>query len=266
MSPVRCPSECSMFFILSKTLNYLTMPLVIVCGFFVGSWIIRNKKWKYRLFVAGIVLLLLLSNDFISNELAMAWELPATPIERVTKTYQLGIILTGVTKGNMTPADRVYFQRGADRVTHALQLYKLGRIKKILISGGSGMLLERSRQEADEISDALQLMGVPATDLLIENQSRNTHESAEAVKRMLEGPYAPEDCLLITSGYHMRRSQACFRKSGWPTDTYTTDFLHHERKFTLDVLLIPKVESILIWTTVVREWVGMIAYQLMGYI
>lgn len=255
-----------MFFILSKTLNYLTMPLVIICILFLLSWLLKSQKWKKSLLKIGIILLLVLSNDFISNEVVLLWELPATPINEIKKSYELGIVLTGVTKGNMIPEDRVYFQRGADRVTHALQLYRMGIIKKILVTGGSGTLLERSRQEADEIADALELMGIPKEYILIENQSRNTHESAIAVKKMLQDSLAPNQCILITSAFHMRRSRACFNKVGWAMDTFTTDFLHHERKFTPDILFVPHVESLVNWNIMIREWVGMIAYKISGYI
>lgn len=255
-----------MFFILSKTLNYLTMPLVIICVLFLLSWILKSKKYKGFLFKIGLGLLLLFSNDFITNEVIRLWELPATPFQEIKKEYAIGILLTGVTKGNMMPNDRVYFQRGADRVTHTLQLYRLGIIKKILISGGSGSLTERQAQEADEIAAALSLMGVPNHDLIIENESRNTHESAVAVKKMLKDSISSTECLLITSAFHMRRSRACFAKVDWPCDTFTTDFLIHERKFTPDVLFIPRVESLLIWHIMVREWIGMVAYKLNGYI
>jgi len=255
-----------MFFVLSKTLNYLTMPLVIICVGFILSWILKNKKWKSRLFTFSLVLLLIFSNDFITNEVVRLWELPATPFKEINKTYSIGILLTGVTKGNMSPDDRVYFQRGADRVTHTLQLYRMGIVKTILVSGGSGSLLERSRQEADEIAEALQLMGVYKEDIIIENESRNTHESALAVKTLLQDSVSASECILITSAFHMRRSRACFKKVSWVSDTFTTDFLHHERKFTPDVLFIPKIDSLLIWNIMIREWVGMIAYKLSGYI
>ncbi len=255
-----------MFFILSKTLSYLTMPLVIICILFLLSWVLRNAQWRSRLFKIGFILLFLMSNDFLANEAILLWELPATPLNEIKKEYAVGIVLTGVTKGNMTPDDRVYFQRGADRVIHALQLYKTGIIKKILISGGSGSLSERSRQEADEIADAFLIMGVQREDIIIENQSRNTHESAEAVKTMLLNSYSPQDCLMITSSFHMRRSRACFKKVGWQVDTFTTDFLSHERKFSLDVLFIPRVDALVNWNIMIREWMGMIAYKVAGYI
>lgn len=254
-----------MFFLLSKTLNYLTMPLVIICLLFLFSWVLKSKK-KALLFKIGFALLLLFSNDFITNEVIRLWELPATPFQEIKKKYAIGILLTGVTKGNMVPDDRVYFHRGADRVTHTLQLYRLGIIDKILISGGSGTLTERRAKEADEIADALKLMGVASEDLIIENESRNTHESAVAIKKILQDSISSSECILITSAFHMRRSRACFAKIDWPCDTFTTDFLIHERKFTPDVLVIPRLDSLQIWHIMIREWMGMVAYKLSGYI
>jgi uncharacterized SAM-binding protein YcdF (DUF218 family) len=251
-----------MFFFLSKTLGVLARPLVVIVLLLVASWAIKSKKWKRWLFITAM---LVGSNEFITNEVLRLWELPATPFAEMKKQYDVGILLTGVTRSNALPDDRVYFQRSADRVTHTLQLYRLGLIKKILISGGSGTLLHRSK-EADELVKVFLLMGVPPDDLLIENQSDNTYQSAVLVHQMLKGLYPPENCLLITSGYHMRRSRACFIKAGFPVDTFTVDFLSHERLFTPDVLFVPKIESLANWQTLAKEWVGMIAYKIAGYI
>jgi uncharacterized SAM-binding protein YcdF (DUF218 family) len=255
-----------MFFFLSKTLSYLTMPLVIIAILLLLAAFIKSSKWKSRSFKIALGLLLFFSNDFINNEVVRWWEVPATPFASIQKKYEYGILLTGVARGEMEPADRVYLGRGADRVTHTLQLYKLGIIKKILISGGNGKLKEVKRQEADVLSDILLLMGVQQADILIENQSRNTHESAMEVNRLYHDQIKPEDCILITSAYHMRRSKASFAKQGWNLDTFTTDFLSHPRKFTLDALLIPKEEALGNWHILVREWMGIIAYKTVGYI
>lgn len=254
-----------MFFILSKTVGYLAKPLVLIALLFILSWIIRNKKWKRRLLIAAIFSLFFCSNQFISNEVMKLWELPPTPYAEIKKQYEVGILLTGVTKSNFDPADRIYFHRSADRVTHTLQLYRLGIIKKILISGGSGTILERTK-EADDLSLVLQMMGVPVEDLIIENQSDNTYQSAIAVKKLIENKYSDNDCLLITSGYHMRRSRACFYKVGLHVDTFTVDFLSFKRIYTPDVLFVPSVESIFNWQVLLKEWAGMAAYKVAGYI
>ncbi len=255
-----------MFFALSKILNYLTTPLVIVSGLLIISLVLRNQNLKKKFFIYGLVLLLFSTNEFIANELISVWEIAATPFNKVSKHYKYGILLSGVTRSAMEPNDRVYFQRGADRVTHSLQLYKLGIIDKILVSGGSGQLIDSGHREADQIASVLALMGVNPNDIVTENKSRNTHESSLEVKSMLRKEVKPEDCLLITSAFHMRRSAACFAKVGWPVDTFSTDFLAHQRKFTLDVLLVPKIDGLAMWNTMIKEWVGCTAYWVAGYI
>ena len=255
-----------MFFFLSKTLNYLTLPLVIIVLCFLLYAILRKVKWRKWLFRIGLGLLLFLTNDFIANEVFKAWELPTVPFKKIHHPYEWGILLTGVTRSETTPSDRVHFSRGADRVTHTVQLYKLGYIKKIVVSGGSGRLIEIREREADLVASALMLMGVAEEDILKEGDSRNTHESALAVKKILEGKFSPYQCLLITSGYHMRRSLACYRKAGWPTDTFSVDIVSHKRQFTFNSLVVPSVDALTMWQTVIREWAGMIAYQLAGYI
>jgi uncharacterized SAM-binding protein YcdF (DUF218 family) len=255
-----------MFFILSKTLNYIAQPLVIICVFLLLSIFLKSIKWKKWYFRISIISLFFFSNDFICNEVVRWWEIPATPIASLQKKYEYGILLTGVAKSEMEPDDRVYIGRGADRVTHTVQLYKLGVIKKILISGGNGKLKAVKRQEADVLSDLIQMLGVPSTDILIENQSRNTHESAVEVNRLYGSQIDPEECILITSAFHMRRSQASFAKQGWDVDVFSTDFISHKRRFTPDSLFIPKEEALGVWQILIREWIGMIAYRFAGYI
>jgi uncharacterized SAM-binding protein YcdF (DUF218 family) len=255
-----------MFFFLSKTLSYFIKPLTAICLSFAGSLAVRNPKWKKKFFIAGLILILFFSNEFIANELMRAWEVRVTPFAEITRKYEYGILLCGVAKSEVGPRDRVYIGGAADRVTHTLQLYKLGIIKKILISGGSGRLIDIGEREAEELGSLLQLMGVPQADIVLENGSRNTHESAIEVRKILEPITTPQQCLLVTSANHMRRSVACFSKTGWPVEPFSTDFLSHDRKFTLDVLLLPKLEAIIIWQVLIKEWTGYCAYWAAGYL
>lgn len=239
--------------------------MVIVCSLLVISLIVKRAKWKKIFFWTSFSLLIFFSNDFIANEVMSAWEISPTPYASITTTYSLGIVLTGVTSTDRTPEDRVYFQHGADRVVHAVQLYKMGIIKKILITGGSGRLVTEGRREADDVFKVMMLMGVPAADMIVENQSRNTYESAVNVKRMLQDSIDSKN-LLITSAFHMRRSNACFKKAALPVDLFSTDFYTHPRYFTPDSLLIPQVDAITVWQKLFKEWAGMFAYKLAGYI
>lgn len=255
-----------MFFFLSKTINYLFMPMTIISLCLVMSLILRNQRWKKWLFRVGLGLLLFMSNDFISNEFMRLWEIPVTPYAQITKHYTYGILLSGATRPGVGPDDRVYIFSSADRINHSVQLYRLGIISKILISGGSGTLIESSGKEADELATLIRLMGVPDSAIVVENESRNTHESAVNVSKMLAGKVSPDDCLLITSAFHMRRSRACFRNENWACDTFSADLRSHYRKFSPDILIVPKIEALAAWQVLFKEWIGMTAYYLAGYI
>lgn len=255
-----------MFFFLSKTLGYLIKPTVIVFITFLGAWLTRNKKRKKFLLVAGFGLLLFFSNEFIANELMNVWEIPATPFSAIDRPYSYGILLCGSTREHQGPQDRVYIGSAADRINHTLQLYKTGKIKKIMISGGSGRLIDTGSREADELFSLLQLMGVPPEDMVVENRSRNTRESAVEVAALLQPLTRASDCLLITSASHMRRSLATFRRAGWECTPFSADFRGQGRKYQFDILFIPKVEAIVNWQILLKEWTGYLTYWMAGYI
>ncbi len=254
-----------MFFILSKVLNFLTNPLVIVLVFFIFSIFHKTPKRKKIFFWIAFSFLLFFSNDFIANEVMAAWEIDPVQYTKIKREYDWGIVLTGVTQNDKLPDDRVYFQHGADRVVHTVELYKKGIIRKVMISGGSGRLVTNARKEADELFNAMVLMGVPSYAMAIENESRNTHESAVKVKQLVKNEQG-SSYLLITSAFHMRRSAACFRKVGFEVDTFSCDFYTHPRYFTPDVFFIPRAEAIMIWQKLFKEWAGMVAYKVAGYI
>lgn len=255
-----------MFFFLSKTLNYLATPLSFVCACLLLSLFVRPPFWKKTLRVAGIVLLLFFSNEFIANEVMRAWEIDPVPYSAMRK-HKIGIVLTGALIPQLQPDDRVYFDKGADRVVHTVQLYKLGLIERIVVSGGSGRLIDIDEREADKFRDAMMLMGVPDSVIVVENKTRNTRESALEVRNMLRTlGYTSGDALLITSAFHMRRALACYRKVGLSPDPFTTDFYAHPRLWYFDMLFFPKTGALIIWDKLVREWVGMTAYWFMGYV
>lgn len=256
-----------MFFILSKTLNYLVQPLVVILLCVLLALFLRNPLWKKRMFAAAFILFLFFTNDFIANEAMRAWEPEAIAYQDIDKTYDLGILLAGVTRSGNEPNDRVYFQRGVERLTHTLQLYRLGKIRRILVAGGSGRLLDIGEREADDIKNALVMMGVPEADILVENNSRNTRESALEVQKILaEMNQNASGCILVTSAFHIPRSAACFGKVGLSMDTFPTDSYTHPRTFTPDVLFVPRTGALEVWQKLTREWTGFIAYKLAGYV
>jgi len=237
-----------------------------MCIWFLLAVSLKNKIWKRRFLILGICYLFFFSNRFITNEVFLWFEVPPVPMEEVSDTYEVGIILGGVTNLEKFPKDRVYFHKGADRITHAIQLYKMGKIKKILVSGGSSNLINTEFKEANNLFEFLILMGVNEKDIIIEDESRNTHENAIFTSQILLSKYPAQNHLVITSGFHLRRALLCFDKTDLKVDGFATDFYSHKRSFALDIILIPDPKSFSDWQIIIKEIFGMISYWMFGYI
>jgi uncharacterized SAM-binding protein YcdF (DUF218 family) len=254
-----------MFFILSKTLYVLFLPLFWIVTLLLFSLFSKNSQRKKRLFITGLALLLFFSNEFILNQALRIWEVPATEISKVGQ-YDVGIVLTGIASYGQEPRDRVYLDKGSDRVLHTLQLYRLGKIKRILITGGSGRLSGDTISEASELLQVFLLCGIPSSDLIVEGLSVNTRENALFSKKILEQNKINDKALLITSAFHMRRARLCFLKVGLNPDIFSTDFYSHKTVYTLAELIFPSEKALSRWTILFHEILGIIAYKAAGYI
>ena len=238
------------------------MPLTLIVAAFLLSVFI--KRYRKTFFWIGLGLLLFFSNQFISNLVMHGWEVSPVPIASLDH-YPVGIVLGGLTT-DKEPRDRVHITGSADRVLHAIQLYREGKIRKILVSGGSGHLLGDSLSEAALLWRVLRLSEIPKRDILIEDRARNTRENALFCADLLGGASSKKEYLLITSGYHMRRAEACFQKAGSSVQPYSTDLRSDEIKFTPDLLFIPSTAAMAQWEIVIKEMIGMLAYGVMGYL
>ncbi|MDX5420629.1 MAG: YdcF family protein, partial [Hymenobacteraceae bacterium] len=202
-----------MFFVLSKILQFFLMPFLWVLLLLLLAAFLKPQKWRRISLLAALAILLVLSNPFLANEAWRAWEVEARPVSEVEQ-YDAAVILTGVTSYREDIPDRVHTTRGSDRFLHPLQLYRLGKIDKLVISGGSGLVLGDAIPEAEQIEKILLMAGVAEEDIITEGNSRNTRENAVNTAALLEKHPDWEKVLLVTSAFHMRRSEACFRKAG----------------------------------------------------
>ena len=255
-----------MFFILSKTVNFLTTPLVIIVLLLIASVLVKKEALKRRLFWSGLGLLLLGSNAFIANEAMKLWEVSPVPFESVIKKYKVAVVLSGVVQGDTELKDRAFLGKGGDRLYHTLLLYNRGLIERVFITGGSGRLIDVGQIEAKEMAEVLEEMGIPADRIEYETNARNTHENAVETAKFLKKDYRPQECLLITSSYHMRRARASFEKEGFAMDVFSVDIYTHRRRFYPNLFIVPSLGALQKWHVIAKEAVGYAAYWVMGYI
>ncbi|GAB4124796.1 MAG: hypothetical protein OHK0045_02500 [Raineya sp.] len=238
------------------------MPLTWILACLLLSVFLKKASKKKRFFRIGLGLLLFFTNPFFINEGLLAWEIPPTKINALAK-YDVGIILTGISNAQKEPKDRLYLNKGGDRLIHTLQLYKMGKIKKILISGGH--FFENDIHEGKEIKNILVLAGVAESDIILEDKSLNTRENALFSAQILKEKFPAQSYLLITSAFHLRRAKACFERVGIRVETFSVDFYSQNRSWLPSHWLAPNEKSLYYWYVLIHEIVGYAVYKALGY-
>jgi uncharacterized SAM-binding protein YcdF (DUF218 family) len=255
----------SFFFILSKLLYFFTTPTTWIFGFMLLAFFTKNTKKQRRRYLTAIILFFFFSNGFIFDEFSRSWEKPATHPNDLEKEYDVAVVLGGYSF-YMLGSDQLNFFDASDRILQTARLKKAGIVKKLLLSGGTGKLTDREIREADHVKDYLVDIGFKERDILVERESNNTYENALYSKQIIDSLFPNKSIMLVTSSYHMRRSEACFKKLGMDVQPYVVDGVSGPRKYYLDHLFVPNAEYLRHWNGLIHEIVGFVVYWVLGYV
>ena len=251
-----------MFFILSKLLNFLISPFYWLLFFIAMSLFGKNAIRKKRFAIISICWLVFFTNPFIIHKLTLAWQQPRKVLAQ-NENYSSGIVLAGFISFNYKD-NQGYYGQAADRFIQALSLYKLGHIKKIVITGGSGSIWRQQYKEADFVKEQFLEQGIPAQDIIAENQSKNTFENAVNTKKILDSLQLPQPYLLITSALHMKRSLQVFTHAGIKCVAYPAHFMAIDNPPTVASVLMPSAGAFTGWDLLLKEVVGLMVYKITG--
>lgn len=255
-----------MFFFFSKFLYFIILPINWVLGLMLYSLFSKKRKRKKNALVLAIVLTVFFTNRMIVNQFFKVWETQTITADEIDTPYDVGILLGGYSNFHIRPKhDRHNFSHRGNRFFNAYELYRQGKIKKILLTGGSGAFLNQEDSEAVMAVDFFKRVGVPETDIIMEPDSKNTWENAVFTKKILDEKYPDASCLLITSAWHMPRSMGCFEKAGVEFTPYSVDFISEAERWAPNYVIIPDRNGFYFWEVLIKEWVGCLAYKLKGY-
>lgn len=150
----------------------------------------------------------------------------------------------------------------AGRITTTLALARRYPEARVLVSGGIAAIIPRGFAEADLTRSILVEDGLDERRIMIEPRSRNTYENAVFSKELAR-PKEGQTWLLVTSAFHMPRAVGCFRRAGWDVIPFPTDY-HLARRAGVDLLSLDMVGQLQLVTLAVHEWIGLVAYRLLG--
>lgn len=100
----------------------------------------------------------------------------------------------------------------ADRLDRALDLYREGRVRRVLVSGALG---REGHQEADVMADYLIARGVPAAAVLRDPEGWTTYHTALHTADLLER-HGWTRAIAVSSYYHQSRCRLAFERAGVP--------------------------------------------------
>lgn len=225
--------------------------ILIICLF------IKNK-FKTQTTILTIIILYFFTNGLITNRLISKWEIGGVIIDDLEK-YHCGILLSGVFKYDKK-LNRLVAIYDADRIWQTIQLYKNGKIEKILLTG----LPERIEKDNQfkNLKEMLISMGIYRNDIIEEVKSNNTCENAiECRKILMNKSYLNKKHLLITSSMHMKRALSCFEKQNILVVPFSSDQVNASANGFNFSWLIPNYENLILWDKLIHEFFGFFYYK-----
>jgi uncharacterized SAM-binding protein YcdF (DUF218 family) len=254
-----------MFFILSKTVTLLMLPsnlLFLLCVVGAVLMATRFKRAGKRLAIASLVLLAVAGFSPIGGVLAHTLESRFPPWD-ATRGPPDGIVVLGGTISPKLSRDYGEPVVGSDagRVIAIAKLARAFPDARIVFSGGDASLFADEPSEADYLYPLLDSFGIARTRVDLESRARNTVENAVFTKDLVK-PNPGERWLLVTSAQHMPRAIGCFRRIGFAVEAYPVNWHTRLRGSLLPGTIFGSGLKQL--DSVTREWIGLIAYRLMG--
>lgn len=254
-------------FELTKLLSLLAYPLTQVFLLQLAALLALCSGWRRSgvlLVAVSVGWLYLASTSWLGDWLMTDLEQPYPPVA-VSALPEADVILLlgGGVHSRKSAAVLGNLNRWSDRLLFAAALYHASKAPVILISGGGP---EGESTEAAMTEEILRVMQVPASAMMLEQVSRNTHDNA-----VFSAPLLAERgwsrVLLVTSAFHMRRATALFAAQGVtvipaPTDHHISNML--DERDWLD--RVPSLSSLTVTHYAIHERVGYLFYRLRGWL
>ncbi len=247
-----------MGFIFLKTALFLILPpaslvIIMAVGFLIGP-----RRVLGRLLIAvGFLLLYLLSISPVSDALLKPLETGFPPWkDGPAKAVAIVVLGGGVRDLTWLELPSEPSCSSKERVVRGITIYRKQRLPLVFM-GGNGDPSGTGCSDADAMARAALELGVPARDVKAENRSRNTLESAKALKGMIKG----RDIILVTSAFHLKRASAMFKKQGFRVMPAPAGYSYEHKKLTF-FSFIPHAENLANSSTAVYEYACLFWYSL----
>lgn len=237
-----------------KILQMFLLPscfILILLGIGLILFLLRKKSGKVLLSL-GIILYYFFSITPISDLIILSLENQFKNLNQNLESVEYMVLLTGGVKTGDLPLSSKLTESSLFRTIKAVEIYSQSP-KKIIISGVDPIT---SISVAAKIGELMKELGIPEKEIILEENSKNTYQSAIEVKKIIGNkPFG-----LVTSAYHLPRSIYIFRKIGLNPIPVPADF-KAEKKYNLFDFF-PDPENLRKCDLAFHEYFGILYYKL----
>jgi uncharacterized SAM-binding protein YcdF (DUF218 family) len=262
-----------MFIFLSKFLPLFVYPLGLACVLIVAALIAaRRLRLQRAILILALLVLFPGGNRWVAMSLTRSLEWRYLPPEQIPQAEVI-VLLSGGTLAADYPRPIVELNSAGDRILYAGELYRQGKAKYILLTGGTIDWLGEPGSPTEEMATILEMLGVPREVMWFEPDSRNTYENAINSGRILKDKGITR-ILLVTSAWHMPRAVRLFEAQGLEVIPMPTDFTVTQKgwqeltrgdwKAQL-INLIPTIDNLSLTTRNLKEYFGILVYDIRGW-
>lgn len=210
-----------------------------------------------------LVALYFSSTPFVAEAISGVLErqYPPRPISE-TPSAEVIVVLGGATAPALPPREGPDLNEHADRLVQAAALFKAGKAPAVIASGGSWR--DPDRPEAIAMRTLLVALGVPEQAIIPEPRSLDTAQNAWFSAELMRQK-GWTSALLVTSGVHMPRAVAAFRRAGVTVTPSATDIVDAPDPAWPIFDWLPHPDALAQTSDALRELVGMAYYRLRGW-
>lgn len=222
----------------------------------------RAERFRTACFYVGFFIITLFSLNPVSSFLLDSLQLRYSPLMKIpTGVTQVVVLGGGVSGGKNYPPNITLNSASLSRLVEGVRLLKTLEISnpaaKLILSGGR---VFRAPADAGIMQNTAVMLGVNQQNTLLENGSRDTHQEAVFLKKIV----GDHSFLLVTSAYHMPRAMALFENLGMHPIAAPTQFIGYRNNTLL--WCIPNANSLVVSDIAIHEYLGLLWARLRGYV
>lgn len=242
---------------LNKLLPVFVLPLgLVVLLLLLALW--RKRRWPV---VAALVVLYLGSIPFTGDRL-IGWlesGYPAVPVAETGRADAI-VVLGGIFGPPVSAGLVPNLAESGERLDAGIMLTQAGKAPWLVFTGGRIPWEGRQRTEGEDSRAQAIRHGVPAEQIVITREVGNTADEARAVADLMKAR-GWRRIILVTTGWHMRRSAHVFQRAGVDCVIFPVDF-RRDRARSLTLLdFVPKADALANTETTLREVYGNVFYR-----